>query len=424
MGSGRRAAMYGKKVLMIENRRIGGTCVNVGCVPKKVMYNLANFIEESHLFKDYGVEGTEQLKLNFADFKAQRDAYVTRLNGIYSKNLENSKVDYVPGTAKFVSDKIVDVEGKLFTAEHILIASGSTPEPGKPKDGSDLCINSDHFFEMSELPKSMICIGGGYIGVEMAQIMAALGVKVTLVTRGVILKHIDRDIIQELMNNMKKLGVEIILNAPHKRIHKEPNGTLTLSLDVAEGKDKVNADKILLAVGRPPNVDSLCLDKTQIKHQKGFITVDEFQNTTVKGVYAIGDVTNNGWALTPVAIRSGRILAERIFNNKPNLKMLYENIPTVIFSHPPIGTVGLSEEEAKKKFGETNVVAYRSSFVNMFYSPAKDPNLKLSSLFKVICLKKGEGPANEKVVGCVGIGKGMDEMLQGLSIALTMGASK
>jgi glutathione reductase (NADPH) len=159
--------MYGKKVLIIENRRIGGTCVNVGCVPKKVMYNLANFIEESHLFKDYGVHGTDQLKLNFAEFKAQRDAYVARLNGIYSKNLENSKVDYVPGTAKFVSDKVVEVEGQLYTAEHILIASGSTPEIGK-FPGSDLCITSDDFFEMTELPKNIICIGGGYIGVEMA----------------------------------------------------------------------------------------------------------------------------------------------------------------------------------------------------------------------------------------------------------------
>lgn len=167
MASGRRAAMYGKKVLMIENRRIGGTCVNVGCVPKKVMYNLANFMEETHLFKDYGVKGTENLKLDFAEFKAQRDAYILRLNGIYEKNLKNSEVDYIPGTAKFVSDHVVEVEGKLYSSEHILIASGSTPEIGS-FPGSDLCMTSDDFFEMTSLPKRMVCLGGGYIGVEMA----------------------------------------------------------------------------------------------------------------------------------------------------------------------------------------------------------------------------------------------------------------
>ena len=277
---------------------------------------------------------------------------------------------------------------------------------------------------MTELPKSIVCVGGGYIGVEMAQIMAALGVKVTLVTRGTILKNIDRDIIEELMNNMKKLGVEIMLNAPHKSVKKEKDGSLTLHLDVLKGNDKVSADQVLLALGRPANLEALGLKQTKIQNEKGFVAVDEFQNTTVPGVYAVGDVTNNGYALTPVAIRAGRILADRIFNNKTNLKMVYENIPTVIFSHPPIGSVGLSEEEAKKKYGETNIVAYRSSFVNMLYSPAQDPSLKLSSLFKVICLKKGDGPANEKVLGCVGIGKGMDEMLQGLSIAITMGATK
>ena len=223
IASGRRAAMYGKDVLIIENRVIGGTCVNVGCVPKKVMFNLANFMEESHLFKDYGVCNTGSLQVNFPEFKQARDAYVTRLNGIYKNMLANSKVTYVEGTAKFVSDHIVEVEGKQYIAEHILIASGSWADVGK-FPGSQYCMTSDGFFEMNELPKSIICIGGGYIGVEMAQIMAALGVKTTLVVRSTILKQLDRDVVDELMKNMEKLGVEIRLNSPHRSVRQEDDG--------------------------------------------------------------------------------------------------------------------------------------------------------------------------------------------------------
>ena len=222
---------------------------------------------------------------------------------------------------------------------------------------------------------------------------------------------------------MKKLGVEIRLQSPHKSVILEADGSKTVYLDVKHKDNKINCDMILLALGRPPCVDSLCLDNTMVKVIKGVIQVDDFQNTSVEGVYAIGDVINK-INLTPVAIRAGRILSERIFNNKPTLKMLYKNVPTVIFSHPPIGTLGISEEEAKEKLGELNVVVYKSSFVNMFYSPAKDPQTKLSSFFKIVCQKKGEGPANHVVIGVHGIGKGVDEMLQGLSIAVTMGATK
>jgi glutathione reductase (NADPH) len=411
MGSGRRAAMYGKKVLMIENRVIGGTCVNVGCVPKKVMFNLANFLEESHLMKDYGVHGTEHLRLDFKEFKAQRDAYVKRLNGIYERNLKNSQVDYIPGTAKFVSDHVIEVEGKRYAADHILIASGSYPvAEGFP--GSEFCITSDGFFEMSELPKRMVCIGGGYIGVECAQIMAALGVKVTLVVRSMILKQIDRDIIEVLMKNLEILGVEVRTNSPHKTVAQEADGTLTLHLDTDDHKtNRINTDCILIALGRPPLIDNLCLENTGVKTQKGVVVVDEYQNTSVEGVYAIGDVTDN-FTLTPVAIRAGRILSERLFNGKTNLKMLYRNIATVIFSHPPIGSLGMSEAEAIKAHGETNIITHKSTFINMFYSPARDQEKKQKSMFKIICLKRGDGsPANQVIVGIVGIGKGIDEML-------------
>lgn len=188
MGAGRKAASFGKKVAMIENRVIGGTCVNVGCVPKKVMFNLASFMEDTHLFKDYGVQGTEHLKLDFKHFKQKRDAYVKRLNGIYQNNVANSGIDYFTGTASFVNNKQVQTsEGRLLEAEHIMIASGSTPStPDFP--GAEHCWSSDNIFVMEEIPESMVVIGGGYIGIEMAQILTALGCKVTLIVRSQMLR--------------------------------------------------------------------------------------------------------------------------------------------------------------------------------------------------------------------------------------------
>jgi len=222
--------------------------------------------------------------------------------------------------------------------------------------------------------------------------MAAFGVKVTLITRGEILKHLDRDIVEKLMESMRKLGVEIILGRAHKLVTQNEDGGLILHLHAKEGEELkyLTAERILLAVGRPPNVDDLGLENTNIKLQNNFVAVDEYQNTSVLGVYAIGDVTGQAM-LTPVAIRSGRMLSERLFNGKSGLKMRYQNIPTVIFSHPPIGTVGLSEEDAKRKYGETNILVYKSSFVNMFYALAQDEKLKLPTYFKIVCLKKGEG---------------------------------
>ena len=424
MASGRRAAQFEKKVLMCENRVIGGTCVNVGCVPKKVMFNLANFIEELGVLKGYGVEGTEGVKVDFAKFKQQRDDYVKRLNGIYEKNVAKSKIDYVKGTCKFVSDKVVEVEGVQYTADHILIASGSTPAQ-EQFPGAELCSNSDDFFTWEQLPARAVVIGGGYIGVELAQILHALGVKVTLVVRSKMLRTvIDEDLHGILEENMAKLGLDLRLGCQHEGVTKNADGSLRVAL---KGGDTVDADKVLVAIGRPPNVEPLALQNTGVQVAKGAVVVDEFQNTAVNGVYAIGDVTNQ-ITLTPVAIRAGRILSERLFNGRQGLKMDYNNVATIIFSHPPIGTVGLSERDAKAKYGDDKIKVFPSgSFTNMFYSPA-DPEHKLSSLFKIVCLITGEDNGKDnrhlKVIGVHGIGRGIDEMMQGISIAVTMGATK
>lgn len=267
------------------------------------------------------------------------------MNVIYENNLKKSDVDYVAGTAAFVSDHVVEVEGKQYTAPHVLIASGSYPLV-HDFPGAEYCMTSDDFFEMKELPKEMIVLGGGYIGVELAQIMQALGVKVTLIVRGKILKQIDQDIIEMLVKNMKLSGMDVRLNTKFRTITQDKDGRLVLTLDTGSyNEEKIIADKVLYAQGRPPLIDGLKLENTAVKAPNGVIQVDEFQNTTAEGVYAIGDVTAN-FTLTPVAIRAGRILSERIFNGKQN-KMLYKNIATIIFSHPPIGSVGLSEDEAK-----------------------------------------------------------------------------
>lgn len=420
LGMGRRAAQYGQKVAMVENRDIGGTCVNVGCVPKKVMWNLANFLEETEVMKCYGVSGTENLKLDFATFKEKRDAYVKRLNGIYHTNVGKSGISYFEGTASFADAKTVKTSlGETLTANHILIASGSYPRT-PPFEGGELCMTSDDIFNLTELPKSMIVLGGGYIAVEMAQIMQGFGVKVTLIARNQMLVSCDSEILDVLKNHMTHTGLDVRLKSPFNKVTKLENGNVAVHL---EDGTTVEAEKILSALGRPPLVDQLNLPAAGVEVEKGGIKVDEFQNTNVPGIYALGDVTGNPWSLTPVAIRAGRMLSERLFNNKPGLKMVYENIPTVVFSHPTIAYVGLHEAAARAKFGDDNVKVYKSTFKNMFYALA-DADLKQDTRMKIICHKTGDGPSNEKVVGLHMIGKAVDEMLQTASVAINMGATK
>lgn len=266
----------------------------------------------------------------------------------------------------------------------------------------------------------MCVLGGGYIGIEMAQIMQALGVKTTLLARNKFLNHVDQDIIEVLIDCMGKLGLDARTKTPFTGVSKLENGLLRVSL--ADG-GHVDVEKVLCALGRPALTDKLDLKNAGVNtNEQGFVMVDEYHNTNVPGIYALGDVTSATIQLTPVAIRAGRMLSERLFNNKPDLKMSYENIATVIFSHPPIGVVGITEEQAKQKFGEENVTTHRSKFINMFYSPAMIQEKKHHSLIKLICHKQENGA--EKIVGCHCIGRNVDEMMQGVSIAIVMGATK
>ena len=339
MGVGRRAALLGKTVAMIENKRIGGTCVNVGCVPKKVMFNLASFLEQTEIIKHYGVDFGE-IKLDFPKFKQARDAYVARLNGIYKNNINKQDIDYFEGTGAFESKNIVVTsEGIRLEAPHIMITAGSTPAPAE-LEGGEFTMNSDDFFDMEELPKKVVVIGGGYIGVEFAQILHALGVDTTLLVRSVPLRFVDEDVRNVLEECINHSGMKLVKGRKHQKITKD-EATQELSVHLDDGSI-LTGDKVIIAIGRPPLVGPLHLENAGVAvNDKGAIIVDDFQNTNVEGIFALGDIIDKV-NLTPVAVRAGRILAERLYNNRPTLKMDYENIATVIFSHPPIGTVGVS----------------------------------------------------------------------------------
>ncbi|KAL9965901.1 hypothetical protein ACROYT_G029759 [Oculina patagonica] len=414
LASARRASSLGAKAAVIEHGRLGGTCVNVGCVPKKVMFNTALHAEYIHDHADYGFDVTLN-SFSWATVKNSRDAYVKRLNGIYENNLKKDDVTYIPGHAVFTPEGNVKVGDNVYSGKHILIACGGRPTvPAFP--GCQYGITSDGFFELEDLPKKTAVIGAGYIAVELAGILNALGSKVSsLIRYDRVLRNFDSMISEGVTNEMVKAGIDLQTRTSIEEIIKDPEtGLMTV-----HAKDKValsGFDCIILAIGRGPNTDTLGLDGLGINvDRKGHILVDEFQNTSRTGVYALGDVCGKA-LLTPVAIAAGRRLAHRLFDGQTDLKLDYTNIPTVVFSHPPIGTVGLTQEEAEAKYGKDKIKAYKTSFTNMYHAFT---HRKTSTMMKLVCLLP-----EEKIIGLHILGIGCDEMLQGFSVAVKMGATK
>jgi glutathione reductase (NADPH) len=416
IASARRAAEFGIKDAVVEEGRLGGTCVNVGCVPKKVMFSAAAIREIMvHDAKaDYGFDYSN-LTFSWPKLKAARDAYIKRLNGIYETNLGKSQVDILHGRAKFVSPTQVEVGDQVYSADHIMIACGGRPSTaGYP--GEVHVINSDGFFELEDLPAKSLVVGAGYIAVEMAGILNALGSQTTLVIRhDKVLRNFDCTLSEHLTQEIKNSGINLVTNSGVDSVVKTPNGLLDVKLK--SGTTEQGFNIVLSAIGRVPNTDLLDLDKAGVQTDKsGFIVVDEYQNTNVKNVYALGDVCGK-WLLTPVAIAAGRRLSHRLFNGEKDLKLDYDDIPTVVFSHPPIGTVGLTEQEATAKYGEDDIKVYKSTFTNMFFAMS---SRKEKTVMKLVCVKS----LNEKVVGLHMIGLACDEMLQGFAVAIKMGATK
>lgn len=415
LGCARRCAgIYKKKTLLIEAKHMGGTCVNKGCVPKKILYSAGVILDDISHAEAYGI------KVGAVDFSWSKLNQIM-LDDLKKKNisleekLKKSGADLVMGKATFLDDHLIEVttekEKLTYTADHIVISTGSRSLMPRSLPGINLTFDSDAFFQLKELPKNLFIIGGGYIGCEISCLLTKFGVKCTIVMMEPnIVWPFDREITKFQMEIMKKMGIGIITEEMVKSVEQIGENHYKVSF---KNHEPVEADKVMCAMGRISNIEGLGLDKTHIELTKfNQVKVDEFENTNIPGVYAIGDVTGK-LMLTPVAINTGKNLADRLFGNDPKAKMNYDNVPSVVFTSPPMGKIGLIEDEAAQAFGKLNIKIYKTEFTNLFYSVSEK---KVPSLLKVICALP-----DEKVVGLHGVGKGIDEAMQGFAVAIKKG---
>ena len=414
IATARRAAQYGAKVGIVESDRLGGTCVNRGCVPKKLMVYASRFPAGFEESAGYGwTVGSSSF--NWSKMITAVNNEVDRLNGIYQKMLDNSSVQVYEGSGKFVDSHTVEIGDRKVTAEKILIAVGG--KPVKPDDipGIEHAITSREIFNLKEQPKRIVIIGGGYIGVEFACILNSLGTEVTMVIRrDKILRGFDDDLRSEIQDGMERHGIRILTNKPKLSIAKQDSG-LEITILTDNGTEEVIvADAASLsATGREPDLENLGLENTKVKVVKGAVAVDRYNQTEEEHIYAVGDCTDY-INLTPVAINEGRAFADSHFGGKSR-QMSYENIPTAIFSTPEGATVGLTESEAKARYGSA-IKVYRSKFRPMYYTL---PDKQEKTLMKLIVNTK-----DDKVIGAHMVGDSAAEIIQGVAIAVKMGATK
>lgn len=407
-----RAAGYGARVVIVESGRLGGTCVNVGCVPKKVMWFAAELAAGLADAADYGFD-LDARGLEFPTLKAQRDAFVARLNDTYARNLDKHGVDLVRGRARFTGPHELAVGDAGLVAGRIVIATGGRPQRAR-FPGGELCIDSDGFFELEAVPPRTLIAGSGYVAVELAGILAGLGSRVTLAIRhDRVLRSFDAMLGEGAMRSLRDAGVEIVTGAHAASLARRG---AALEFTLADGRVLPQVDCMLWATGRDALVDELALDRAGVALDgAGFIAVDRFQQTNVPHIFAIGDVTGR-LPLTPVAIAAGRRLSDRLYGGMTDRRLDYENVPTVIFTHPPIGTVGLTEAAARARFGDAAVRTYTSDFVPMYHA--------LTSRKPRTVMKLVVTGAEQRIVGLHVIGAAADEMLQGFAVAVKMGATK
>ncbi len=411
IAAARRAAQYGARTVLIDAGALGGTCVNVGCVPKKVMWHASQLAEGFHDAADYGF-APGRVAHDWSTLVARRQAYVRRLNRIYADNLEASGVEWVQGRAEFVDPHTVRVGERTITAPRILIATGSHPVwPDIP--GAEHGVDSDGFFEWSTRPDHVVVVGAGYIAVELSGVMRGLGSAVTHLLRGErLLKTFEHDISTLLEDEMRATGIDIRAGCQIERV--ERDGAMRMA-HLSDGT-QLRADALIWATGRIPNTRDLGLGAAGVSTGAGGeITVDAWQATSQPHIFAVGDVTGEV-GLTPVAIAAGRRLSDRLFGGQTERRLDTSLVPTVVFSHPPIGTVGLTEQQAIDEYGIDQVRCYRSSFRALYYGVM---DRKVQSLVKLVCV--GE---DERVVGVHSIGMGSDELLQGFAVAMKCGATK
>ncbi|MFO8025770.1 glutathione-disulfide reductase [Thiohalophilus sp.] len=412
LSAAERAAEYGKKTAVIENNKLGGTCVNVGCVPKKVMWFAAGVAETLHDASGYGFDISIN-KFDWGKLVEAREGYINGITDWYGNYLKDSNIEHIQGTARFADAHTLDVDGEQYTADHIVISPGGYPViPEVP--GAEHGITSDGFFALKDQPKRVAVVGAGYIAVELAGVLNSLGSEVSmLLRRDHFLSSFDAMLRESLMEEMMNAGVNIMSRVNVEQIEKQADGTLNIHCQ--SGVILEGYDCLIWAIGRAPSTANLNLDAAGVQYNDdGTIPADAYQQTNVEGVYALGDVIGKA-QLTPVAIAAARRLSDRLFNNMPERKLDYENIPTVMFSHPPIGTIGLTEDEAREQHGDA-VKIYQTGFTAMYHAFSPHPQ---RTAMKLVCVG-----ADEKVVGCHIIGMGADEMLQGFGVAIKMGANK
>ena len=412
LAAAQRAALHGARALVFETGRLGGTCVNVGCVPKKVMWTAAQLAQALDDAGGYGFDVTVGGH-DWQRLKTSRDSYIEFLNGIYARNLDRNAVELVRSRARLQGPRtVLDAHGQAYTAEHIIIATGGYPRvPAVP--GAELGITSDGFFELERRPDRVAVIGSGYIAVELAGVLRGLGSEVKQFVRyDSVLRNFDPMLSGRLMEELAAHGVEVVTGVVPQRISRRDG----LCLGAVDGRNFEGFDCLIWAIGREANTRDLGLEEAGIAVDgNGDVPVDELQVTNVANVYAVGDVTGKA-QLTPVAIAAGRRLADRVFGGQTDRHLSYELIPTVVFSHPPIGTVGLTETEARARYSQDELKIYTSEFVPMYHALTER---RPKSAMKLITL--GE---DERVIGCHIIGPGADEMLQGFAVAVRMGARK
>lgn len=412
IAAAKQAARHGARCALVEADLLGGTCVNRGCVPKKIMWYGAEIAHALDAAPSYGFTITRR-SFDWGRLKAARDAYVLGLNEVYARSLADAGVEIIPGYARFIDPRTVAVDDRHISGEHVIIATGGRPAVPAVA-GAELGITSDGFFRLKTLPQRAVVVGAGYIAVELACVLNALGSEASvLMRREVLLDGFDAMLREMLMEVMENQGIAFHTNMAIQEVEREPGGKVSV---LGRGGIRIEGvDCLIWSTGRVPNTDGMNLDAAGVAvDEYGFITSDGYENTNITGIYAVGDVTGKK-ALTPVAIAAGRCLADRLFGGMTNRRLEYENIPTVVFTHPPVGTVGLTEEQARALHGDA-VKVYQTRFTPMSRAVAGDSQ---ATAMKLVTLG-----SEERVIGCHVIGAGADEMLQGFAVAIRMGATK
>jgi len=407
-----RAAQHGQRVAMLEPGELGGTCVNVGCVPKKAMWLAADLSARIGLAAAMGFDVPVRPSLDWKELVVHRQAYIANIHASYLKRLDENKVVRVPRRGRLVDAHTVECsDGVRISAGHILIATGAHPQrPDIP--GAELGLVSDDFFNLCSAPERVAIVGGGYIAVELAGLLQALGSRVTLLVRGErLLERFDAELTGQLAENLRHQGVQVHFGYRLRELRRDGDAVVAFGHD---GPADGQFDAVFFATGRRGNSADLGLEAVGVVvGDKGEVEVDAWQTTAVPSVHAVGDIAGKV-GLTPVAIAGARKLMDRLFGGQPQAKMDYENVASVVFSHPALGAVGLSEEEACAKYGDVRV--YRSNFRPMLQALADGTQ---RSVFKLVCV--GE---EERVVGVHLLGESADEILQGFALAVKMGVTK